>query len=215
METKDLRSVIFLDIETFSGEKPSKDSITADGRLNDPVKIANDIEKRLDSEWRKQSLDSIKGEVWCIGLAVDDEDDALCIRGDDEEDTMIMFDTWLTNFSYPSIVAHNGMEFDFLWLFHKGLKYGLKNVVNHFSASNKQNLKDTMQIMKGPSWKTYVSLDNMAKLLGFDGKGDIDGGQVHDMVLDGKDDQIKQYCLSDVNVLRKCYKRLNELGLYS
>jgi len=214
METKDATVTIYLDIETWSGEPPSKNSIVADGRLKDPVKIADDINKKWDEAWRKQSLDSMKGEVWCIGIAVDDGP-TLCLKGKSEKETMQLLEEELIHCTYPRIVGHNILEFDALWLFHKGLKYGLGAVVYNFSGDRVRWLVDTMKIMKGPAWKVYVSLDNMAKTLGFEGKGAIDGSMVHDMVLAGKDEQIMNYCKADVNLLRKCYKRLNELGLYS
>jgi predicted PolB exonuclease-like 3'-5' exonuclease len=212
MRTSEAIANIYLDIETFGGDKPPLEDITPDGRLKDPDKIAADIEKKQDDIWRKQALDSVKGIVLCVGLAVNDEP-AICIVGKSEEETLTLFDEELHKYSHPRIIAHNGFEFDFLFLFHRGLKHGLPNLVNKFCGSGSSILVDTFKIMSGPAWKKYVSLDNMSKLLGFDGKGDIDGSMVHDMYLSGKVDQICDYCKSDVEVLRSCYKKLYDYGL--
>jgi len=212
METKDLTSTIYLDIETGYGLPPSQDGIVPDGRLKDPEKIKVDIEEKWKKAWHTQSLHSIKGELWCIGIAVND-DEAMCFRGEDERGTMILLDDFLADTRYDRIIAHNGIEFDFLWLFHKGIKYKLKNVVHTFGKNNQ--LVDTMRIMDGPAWKKMVSLNNMAELLGIKGKAGIDGSMVPQMILDGKHKEIIEYCKEDVNILRKCYKALNELGLYS
>jgi hypothetical protein len=210
MKTGEATPKIYLDIETFSGEKPPLDSFTADGRLKDPAKISDDLLKKQDAGWRKQSLDPYKGEVFCIGVALND-DPASCLWAGDEGTTMKLFEEYIKRFPGANIYGHNLIDFDAYWLFVKGLQYGLKNVVTTFS--NKYNLKDTMLAMDGAAWKKMTSLDKMAKTLGFEGKGDITGAMVHDMVLEGKGDRVCQYCISDVEILRNCANKLSEYGL--
>jgi len=211
-KTEEATSLIILDIETFSGIKPNIEDIIPDARLKDPVKIQADKEAKMDKQWRGQSLSSIKGEVYCIGVAVDEEPSEVII-GVDEQETMEMFDIWLGNYTYPKFVAHNGYDFDYLFLYHRGLKHRMKNIVNAFG--DKSRLIDTMLLLNGTSWKTMVSLDNMAKLLlGRSAKGDISGADVHDLVLAGEAEKIIRYCAEDVKVLRECYKVLNSMGIY-
>jgi len=212
MKTGDATHLVFLDIETFSGEKPCLDEFTADGRLKDPVKIEGDLLKKQEAGWRKQSLDPFKGEVIVIGLAIDDQE-PFCIAESTEKGTLIAFDAWLYDYMNCNVIGHNIIDFDGYWLFIKGLKYSLPHIVHKFC--DKIWLKDTMIMMDGPSWKRMTSLDKMAKNFGQSGKGDIDGGMVHDMYLDGKIEQIKSYCQSDVGILRECYKALNASGIYT
>ena len=213
MKTGEATSTIYVDLETFAGEKPGLDSITADGRLKDPAKIAADIESKLDTTWRKQALSSIKGEIFCVGVAVDDEPGSVLYTGS-EEATLKLFDTFLNKFSFPTLVAHRGMDFDFLFLFHKGLKYGLLNLISLFDKG--PQLKDTMKMLDGPSWKTMTSLDNMCQLLlGESAKGDITGKDVFDLILNEEYDRICEYCKTDVEWLRKCYNKLASYGLHT
>lgn len=210
MKTGEAQTLIYLDIETFGGEPPSLDDIQPDGRLKDPAKIADDIKAKQDKAWRQQALDPFSGVVLCVACM--DGDNGVVLFEDDEEGTLNMLDGYLSAFSYPKIVGHNIVDFDAFWLFVKGLKYDLKTLINAFS--DKARLIDTMLMMDGPAWKKMTSLDKMAKLLGFGGKGDITGADVHDLYLNGEKEKIASYCLSDVVLLKKCHEKLNSLGLF-
>ena len=218
MNTGELRSTVYLDIETFaSWDKPALEGVALDGRLSDPVKIKADKEKKeglalhnQDVAWRKQALDSINGQVWCVGVAINDEP-AYCLIGESEETTLMQLDEELQKHSFPIIVGHNVIEFDALFLFHRGLKYGLLNVVSAFAY--KSGLRDTMVMLKGPAYRNYTSLNNAAKLLGIEGKGGMDGSMVHDLVVQKRSQEICDYCCADVELTRKVYLILDRYGL--
>lgn len=215
VKTGEAVATIYFDIETFGGEKPSLDSITPDGRLQDPVKIEADLLKKQEEAWRDQALNSAKGIVWCIGIAVNDNP-PVCWHEDDERATLNRLVGHLDNHPYAKIVAHNGYDFDFLWMFRKGLQYEIGPLVGTFGYRT-PTLVDTLELMKGTarySPRAKISLDDMAKLFGFSGKGDMDGSMVHDAVINGEHEKIINYCKADVNLLRKCYRRLNGLGVY-
>jgi hypothetical protein len=170
-----------------------------------------DVLAKQDEAWRKQSLDPHKGEVFCIGVAVNDEE-PFCIVGADEEETMRQLETELEGYGmFPKIYGHNIIEFDGYWLFLKGLKYGLPATVGMFSQ--KRNLIDTMALLDGPAWKKMVSQDKMADILGVQGKGWITGGMVHDLIVHGMGDTVCEYVCSDVTTLRECAKKLSKYGL--
>ena len=211
MATKDHKDLLVMDIETFSGEKPDPSTIKAPANYSKPEAIKKYQETNVDKEWRKQSLDPFKGRVWCIGYAVNDEE-TKCFDGTEKE-VLTQFNDLLGRLEYPTIVAHNGLEFDFSFLFYGGLRYGLQNIIDAFKDSRSPFLVDTMRVMDGPSWKKMTSLDKMCKLLGYEGKGDIKGSMVHDMVLNGEYDKITEYCISDVDILRKSYLKLKAYGL--
>ena len=208
--TADATSQIYLDIETSSGQPPDPTTIKAPANYTKPEAIEKYQLANADKEWRKQSLDPFKGEVFCIGIAVNDEP-ASCLWAGGEELTMKLLDAFLEHHPMAHFYAHNGIEFDYYWLFIKGLKYKLRSVVRQFS--NKYVLKDTMKAMDGAAWKKMTSLDKMASTLGFEGKGDITGGMVHDMILEGRGDEVVEYCKGDVEILRNCAKELAKYGL--
>jgi len=210
METKDAIATIYLDIETKPGEEPRLDSFSADKRLKDPVKIADDLEEKKEKKWRQSMLDPYDGGIYCIGLAVN-LNKPFVLHSDNEEELIRDFDEWLIDYSYPRVVGHNIIDFDGYWLFVKGLKYRAKNVVEVFSHT--RMMIDTMRLMDGGAWKKMTSQDKMARTLGFPGKGDIDGSKVFDYLKAGKGEAIRAYCISDVDTLRKCHIELEAMGV--
>ena len=210
MKTSEATKTIYLDIETIPGLAPNIDDIVPDARLKDPEKIQADKLSKQEKEWTKQSFDPFVGEIFCIGMAIDDED-PFCIVGTDEEEMMRQFEEEIGKYAYPILVGHNLLEFDARWLFVKGLRYRLTSTVTTFN--NTKNMRDTMRIMDGPAWKTMTSQDKMAKNFGFEGKGEIDGSMVWGLVKAGQGDKVCKYCCSDVSTLRKCFKELHKLGL--
>ncbi len=210
MKTAEARVTIYLDIETIPGEEPNLDEFTANKTLKDIVKIEADLEAKKEKAWAAQSFDPFKGEIFCIGMAVDNKE-PFCMVGTDEAEMMVQLETELVKYPFATIVGHNLLDFDAFWLVMKGLKYRLPAVV--MALNNKNHLHDTMKMMDGPAWKKMVSLDKMAKLLGFEGKGEIDGSMVWGLVKEGQGDKVCKYCCSDVEILRKCYLVLHDLGL--
>lgn len=213
MKTADLTATIYLDIETAPGVVPRLDSFTADKRLKDPKKILDDLEEKRDKAWRQSLLDPFEGAIFVIGLAVNNEK-PFGIWGE-EKDLMNDFDKWLVNHSFPRIIAHFGNTFDFQWLFYKGLKYKLKNVVSTFCKGGNARLIDTALVMDNLDWKKYISLDKMSRLLlGKSAKTDVDGSMVFDLLKEGKGDKVIQYCIeNDVPILRECCIELEKYGL--
>jgi len=210
MKTKEARVTIYLDIETIPGEEPRLDSFTAKANLVDPVKIEADLKAKKEKGWADQSFDPFKGEIFCIGMAVNNGS-PFCIVGANEKEMMEQLEVEIEKYPFAIIVGHNLLEFDAFWLFIKGLKYRLPAVV--MAMTNKNNLHDTMKMMDGPGWKKMTSLDKMAKNFGLDGKGEIDGSMVWGLVKEGQGDKVCKYCESDVGILRMCYLVLDDLGL--
>ena len=68
--------------------------------------------------------------------------------------------------------------------------------------------KDVMKMGTFHQYGKFVSLDNLCKFFGFEGKGDIDGSQVYPMYKEGKIEEIAEYCRQDVIKTRKLEKIL-------
>jgi predicted PolB exonuclease-like 3'-5' exonuclease len=56
--------------------------------------------------------------------------------------------------------------------------------------------------------KNNAKLDKIARALGLEGKGDVDGSDVYQMWKDGKFTEIADYCKSDVAMTREVYKKM-------
>jgi 3'-5' exonuclease len=111
----------------------------------------------------------------------------------------------------PQLVSWNGGGFDLPVLHYRGLKHGVVadkywdmgeddrdyKWNNYISRYHMRHL-DLMDLLALYQPRANAPLDAMAKLCGLPGKLGMDGSQVHAAFLDGKLDEIRRYCETDV-----------------
>ena len=213
---------IFLDIETVpAGEKPTVDLLKPPGQMKKADTIAawrNDTIARteeLEEIYRKRSLSYIEGRILCISYAIENGP----VKGlidDDEEALIIRFEEALLNEDSAifkranTLVGHNGMNFDFPFLFLRAAKYGRDNLKALFSVPDPYRFfQDTMKLFCSTDRKGMVSLARACAFFGIEGvKDGMEGSRVYDEYLAGNGQGILEYCMSDVNNMRKLYRKL-------
>jgi predicted PolB exonuclease-like 3'-5' exonuclease len=115
----------------------------------------------------------------------------------------------------PQLVSWNGGGFDLPVLHYRGLRHGVvadrywcmgeggapddrefkyNNYINRYHTRH----LDLMDMLAMYQPRANAPLDAMAKLCGFPGKLGMDGSQVYPAYLDGKLDEIRRYCETDV-----------------
>ena len=207
--TKDYGYVdIFLDIETIpSPEKPSLDDIEAPANYKDLDKIQKYKEDSQMREWAKQALHPLKGRIFCIGYAVDDEPPDV-IYSTDEKEMIEQVTSLLMGHSHFRLIGHNIIDFDAQFLFCRAVKYG--SALRELIMYSKGDVKDTIKMFAGISYdKTNrYSLKDIASFLGIPCKSEMDGSMVFDYYRNGRFDEIKEYCKEDINVVREVYYKL-------
>jgi predicted PolB exonuclease-like 3'-5' exonuclease len=111
----------------------------------------------------------------------------------------------------PQLVSWNGGGFDLPVLHYRGLKYGVVadkywdmgeddreyKWNNYISRYHTRHL-DLMDLLALYQPRGNAPLDAMAKLCGLPGKLGMDGSQVYSAYLDGKLEDIRRYCETDV-----------------
>jgi predicted PolB exonuclease-like 3'-5' exonuclease len=141
--------------------------------------------------------DSLK--VWSLG------DEA-----SSERDLIERFFDGLDKFT-PDLVSWNGAGFDLPVLHYRSLLHGVTaarywetgesdssfRYSNYLSRFHWRHV-DLMDVLSGFQGRGRVSLDAMATLLGFPGKGGMRGSQVWDVFLKGGLARIRDYCETDV-----------------
>ena len=201
---------IYIDIETIPGEKPSMDEVKAPGNMKKAETIKKWKEEQgeaaLDKLWHNQSLDSMKGQIFCVGVAVD--------RGEPHVFTDLGdFDDFIMGIQQDILwVGHNIANFDAKWLVRHGIAQKLEYPTKFKFNRYRGNLHDTMTLWSCGDWKDHVSLDSIARFLGVGKKTEgIDGSQVWGLYKQGRIKEIKDYCADDVNLVREVYGRLRYL----
>ena len=210
MDKSSKTKTVFLDIETYySEDKVKLEDVKVPANYKKEEIIQKYKEDNLDKAWMKTALDPLQGRIYCVGVAVNDGE-VNVLHGKNEKDTLEMLENYLSELSYFKVVAHNGNDFDYPFLFFRAIKHGNVSIRNTFSGKDGTQLLDSMRIADGTSWKTMKSLDKLCKLIGIKGKGDITGDMVPKLILEGRGEEVIPYCGEDIANLRKVYLALGE-----
>lgn len=221
---------VYLDIETIPGQQPSiKDeiagTITPPGSMKKPETIAKwEAEQKpaaIEAAWRKTSFEGDRGEVVCIGWAVNDRPvQSLCRSPAESEGALL--GAWFSEIQaairtehgrLPVWVGHNVREFDLRFLFQRAVVLEVPPPFRlpHDVRPGADCVYDTMNAWAG--WGGRVSLDRLCRALGVALKGseigeDIDGSKVWDFVEAGRLQEVAAYCRADVERVREIHRRL-------
>lgn len=127
-----------------------------------------------------------------------------------EQELIQRFFDGIEKFS-PTLVTWNGCGFDLPVLHYRALLHGISaprywetggsdqtfrfnNYLNRFHERH----TDLMDVLSGYQGRAAAPLDEIAVMLGLPGKLGMDGGQVWDYYRDGRIDEIRAYCETDV-----------------
>jgi 3'-5' exonuclease len=124
----------------------------------------------------------------------------------------------------PQLVSWNGGGFDLPVLHYRGLRHGVEASKywdmgeddreykwnNYISRYHMRHL-DLMDLLAMYSPKNNAPLDALAKLCGFPGKLGMDGSQVYAQYLDGRLEDIRRYCETDVMNTYLVYCRFQKM----
>jgi predicted PolB exonuclease-like 3'-5' exonuclease len=219
-----MKKTLYIDIETIPGPESGKDSVKVKVPANykDEAKIAAFIEAGKEEAYRKQSFDGGYGQVCAISYAIDDGPvSGITLRDDRSIEYIIIGDIFgvieaeLDGHSNPYVCGHFVSGFDLRFLMHRCIILGIQ--VPHWLATTanaaawSDKLRDTMQIWAGN--RGTIGLDELCKILGIEGKGDMDGSMVYDMWLAGEHEKISEYCNQDVERVRAINRKFLEVGI--
>lgn len=218
-------STIYLDIETLPSFNPQVrenlgKKIKPPATYKKPESIQQwmdeNFAKETDEAHRKTSFDGALGHVCAIGYAIDDATpNVFYAKPEKEEEILRDFFHCITIFcqsirTKPTFVGHNLVNFDLNFLRKRAIVLDVKpsSYIPFKAKPWDDSIFDTMT-----QWdaKNNISLDNLCKALGIEGKDGIDGSMVYDMVLQGRLEEVAEYCKHDVEITRSVYRRMNFL----
>jgi 3'-5' exonuclease len=124
----------------------------------------------------------------------------------------------------PQLVSWNGGGFDLPVLHYRGLKHGVvadkywdmgeddrEFKWNNYISRYQMRHLDLMDLLAMYQPKNNAPLDAMAKLCGFPGKLGMDGSAVYPAYLEGKLEDIRRYCETDVMNTYLVYCRFQKM----
>jgi DNA polymerase elongation subunit (family B) len=204
---------VFVDIETLPPDKSNNDNLAQ-----------AEIIAYSDEEFRRLALDGDYGRVLTIGLIVEDDKVELHrgLLGRERQTMMFHLDETRTlrsfwkllkgfNVRRDLIIGHNLFDFDLPFLYKRSVIQRVRPSVElSFARYRSQPIFDTMHQWNKWSPRKFVSLDRLAKILGMKsskGQG-IDGSGVYDKFCTGCHQEIADYCMRDVELVRAIYYRM-------
>lgn len=132
-------------------------------------------------------------------------------EADDSESTLMAGFFKTIGHYTPTLVSWNGCGFDLPVLHYRSLIHGVAaprywetgNDDRDFRFNNYLNRYhtrhiDLMDVLAGFNGRANAPLDQLARLCGFPGKLDMDGGQVWQSWQAGQQESVRQYCETDV-----------------
>jgi len=204
--------MIFIDIETVPSMcLPTIAEVKPPASMSKPETIKKWFDENSDAArwemYRKQALDSMRGEILCIGFAVDDGPVSVVDSLTDMFDLLIARDVPVRSYRW---CGHNARKFDMKWIYRHAIRDGLMYLAKTIDFNRyKGNIVDTMEMWSCDDYQAYTKLDDIARFLGVGGKSvGIDGSKVFDFVMDGRVDEVKAYCANDVELVRSVYLKL-------
>jgi 3'-5' exonuclease len=195
---------MFFDIETL----PSSDE-HRDGHLEILRKKKNNGELGDNEIHSMTSFEGTFGRICCIGIIKEDEKGIIqkaVFSGTEKE---ILTDFWNAAGGVHRYVGHNVWAFDLPFIFKRSIINGVKPIPLNFARYRNIPIYDTM--MEWELWNVMKAqkLDTLAKVLGLPtSKDEMDGSMVADYFKEGRIEEIKKYCMKDVELTRKVYYKM-------
>jgi hypothetical protein len=231
-------SIYVLDIETAPAQNieiiellaaesvAEKAAIKPPSNYKDEAKIAEyiaakklEIDADFENRYRKTALDGAYGQIVCLGVAVDDQEPEVFYRDDwrasEKEILTDAFEYLRQSFDpscdrRPVFVGHNITGFDLRFVYQRCVINSIAppSMIPFNAKSWSESIADTMTMFAG--FGNRISLVKLCRVLGIDSPKDgIDGSKVYDYLLDGKVNEVAEYCKRDIEATREAYRRLS------
>lgn len=213
-------SFLYLDIETIPTSDPDVIADIAAGISPPKTMSKAETIAAWEAETKpglvkeavaKTSFNGAFGSVCVIGWAWDNEPVRSATIEKVSEATMLRAWVQLVNasgdYGRKTVVGHN-VTFDIRFLWQRAIVLGVE-MPSWFPRQPKpwdRSIFDTMTEWAGV--RDTISLDNLAKALGFGGKEGMDGSMVAEAWATGRVDEVASYCRHDVELVRNIHRKM-------
>lgn len=219
-----MKPTLYIDIETIPGPENGKGQIEVKPPAN--YKKEESIRKWLDENadaareeiYRAQSFDGGYGQICAISWAIDEGEITSHILGNSRAAEKEMLAAFIEAVNHvlpfgdePEICGHYVSGFDLRFIKHRCIIHGVK--MPHWLAKEYKpwDMRDTMTLWAGA--RDRIGLDELCRILGIPGKGDMDGSKVYDAWLNDEHDKISEYCAEDVERVRQIDMKFQAAGV--
>jgi hypothetical protein len=198
--------MITFDIETgpLSAEElaPYLAEVEYTGAAKDPAKIEAALVEKRQEFIDRAALSAETGRILCIGLR-ERERVTIYIENpfnDDKGERELLQEFWLREKSFP-LVGHNIVNFDLPFLARRSWRLGIRPELFWLGKpwERKDKVIDTMEVWAAGEYGKRVSLNNLARFFGLEGKTGT-GDQFAKWYLGGERDRALDYLKRDLEL---------------
>lgn len=207
----------FLIAQDIKAPAAMKKEETVQAWHNGEGKYAGAKDAAIEEVYRKTSFDASKGQICSIAWAVNDGEIQHCgnYDGKQEEDLLkFFFDSLLIECgkTNPFFIGHFIGGFDLKFIWQRAVILGVEPPFKlPFDGWHGTDFFCTQSAWCGKKGGT-ISMDNLAKALGIESKGDMDGSKVWDTWKAGDYAKVCEYNVDDVRMSREIFNRLTFKG---
>lgn len=218
-----MERTIFLDIETIPTQCPFRRaeiaaSIKAPGNISKAETIAKwEAESKPDAvadAIARTSFDPALGHICTIAWAIDDGIVWRCDADEVEKEASMLanFFSHIDSQHRTTWAGHYISGFDLRFIICRAVVLGVKipQCIPRDPKPWGTTVFDTMTAWSGS--KGTISLDNLCKALGIEGKKDFDGSMIAEAWANGEHDKIAAYCSDDVEKVRAIWHKFQAAG---
>lgn len=222
---------LFIDIETLPPHEGTRSALNPAlvaklerGRRALRSETMADCAGCTEEQFRGLALHAEYGRVLCVGMIIEQDGEVVC-RGVlgrerqslrfhlDERRTLKGFWNQLRGFDerHDLVVGHNVYEFDLPFLYKRSVVLRVPPSVRlSFARYRSRPIFDTMKEWEPWAWRPGIKLEELAGVLrlGISKTEGMDGSCVYDRFLEGRHQEIADYCIRDVELTREIYYRL-------
>lgn len=195
---------LFFDIETL----PASEDLNEILKEYHDLRIKNGKKEGTFEEFLEGTgFDGTFGRIACIGYAIDNGVPQVLFG--DEKTQLIKF--WDLVKSTSLFVGFNIIDFDMRFIYQRSYILGVKPSTElSFRRYVNYPMYDVMHEWNKWDMQRKPSLDKLARAFGFSSSkgGEIDGKNVAKAYKEGRIKEICEYCMKDVELTRKIYKKM-------
>jgi predicted PolB exonuclease-like 3'-5' exonuclease len=204
---------VVFDIETAMGNPPIEvidtlmTGVKADGRIKDPMKIAqsildaqNEIKERFGLKW-------YTGQIICIGIKTTEMSTVFYQEPNrmSEEDILNLAWKFLSTSVKPpfKLITYNGKAFDIPYFYMRSAIYRIEPTIFLSTRKWETNFHTDLYEVLGEK-----SLSFWAKVFGIPHDDKVNGSMVQELWNNLDMTTIKQHCLDDLETTAELYNRV-------
>ena len=197
---------LFFDIETLPCSDDQLESVLE--ILKKKRKRSKDGEEVDDLKLHHSTgLEGTFGRIFCIGYIKEDGFISKGVITGSEKEILEQF--WQISQDVEVFIGHNILEFDFPFIYKRSIINRVKPRKLYMGKYQSEPIFDTQCEWEKWAYGKAQKLDTLAKVLGLpSSKEDMDGSQVWQAYQDGRFEDISNYCMKDVELVRQVYYKM-------